>query len=164
MLYLADSSGNAATNNITIIPTGAAINGSGTFVLNSDYQFVTLTCDGTNWFVSTGGGGSTPGLPVIIGQNALTQPMSACVDDVPEIQAFINANPGGSAVTLVNVCLKSKIDFSPWTSTGSLIQLAGVTRYTYNAGEFELFNNMTVRGLGGGLVNFPRLQLGIWSQ
>lgn len=45
-----DAVGNCATNNITIIATGAlTIDGASTFVMNINYLSVTLSFNGTNW-------------------------------------------------------------------------------------------------------------------
>ena len=41
--------GNAATNNITISGNGHTILGSGTFVINTNFQTLTVVFDGTNW-------------------------------------------------------------------------------------------------------------------
>lgn len=41
--------GNASTNNITISGNGHTILGSGTFVLNTNFQTLTVIFDGTNW-------------------------------------------------------------------------------------------------------------------
>lgn len=47
-----DASGNSLNANKTILPTGSAtIDGASSFVLNIDYASVTLTSDGTNWYV-----------------------------------------------------------------------------------------------------------------
>ncbi|KFZ25698.1 MAG: hypothetical protein KQ78_02132 [Candidatus Izimaplasma bacterium HR2] len=44
--------GNATTNSITIDTEGGAlIDGSATFVSSSDYDAISLYCDGTNWYV-----------------------------------------------------------------------------------------------------------------
>ena len=47
-----DVDGNAGTNNITLDTEGSEkINGADTFVMATDSQAITVTCDGTNWFV-----------------------------------------------------------------------------------------------------------------
>ena len=46
-----DVDGNAGTNNITLDTEGTEkINGADTFVMATDSQAITVTCDGTNWF------------------------------------------------------------------------------------------------------------------
>ena len=51
-LTVKDSGGGAASYNITIAtPSSETIDGSATFVLNINYGAVTLTSDGTNWFI-----------------------------------------------------------------------------------------------------------------
>jgi hypothetical protein len=57
-----DSSGGAATNNITIDPTGATtINGAATVAIDTDYGNITCVWTGTEWIaeVSSGGAGIT---------------------------------------------------------------------------------------------------------
>jgi hypothetical protein len=51
---ITDESGACGTNNITITPTGANINGSATYVMNANYESVMIYSDGTNWFVAGG--------------------------------------------------------------------------------------------------------------
>jgi len=47
-----DAGGNAGTNNITIITQGVeTIDGSATYVINSDYDSITLYSDGNNWYI-----------------------------------------------------------------------------------------------------------------
>ena len=51
-IIVKDTSGTAATNNITIDTSGAeTIDGAATLVMDTDYQSVTLIFDGTNFFV-----------------------------------------------------------------------------------------------------------------
>lgn len=44
-----DCSGNAGTNNITITPAAGNIDGSATFVMNTNYQSVAVTYTGSQW-------------------------------------------------------------------------------------------------------------------
>lgn len=46
-----DDDGTAGTNNITITPAAGNIDGAGTYVMNVNYQSVTLTYSGTKWLV-----------------------------------------------------------------------------------------------------------------
>ena len=47
-----DAGGNASTNNITIVTEGGElIDGQATYVMNSNYESITLYSDGTNWFI-----------------------------------------------------------------------------------------------------------------
>ncbi len=47
-----DVGGNAGTNNITITTEGAeTIDGAASFVINTNYESVSLVSDGTNWFI-----------------------------------------------------------------------------------------------------------------
>lgn len=50
VLIIKDAGGNAAGANITIDGNGANIDGSGTKVMNANYQSVSLYTDGSNWF------------------------------------------------------------------------------------------------------------------
>jgi hypothetical protein len=51
ILTFKDASNNAVTNNITILSQGGElINGNASYVLNTNYQSVTLYTDGANWF------------------------------------------------------------------------------------------------------------------
>lgn len=52
-IIIADESGNAATNNITITPSAGLINGAATFVIKENYASAVLIFDGTNWFTSS---------------------------------------------------------------------------------------------------------------
>ena len=45
-----DAAGKAGTNNITIY-SADNIDGAGTYVINSDYDSITLYSDGTSWYV-----------------------------------------------------------------------------------------------------------------
>ena len=52
MLIIKDAAGNAGTNNITIDTEGSeTIDGVATAVINGDYDFIKLYCDGSNWFI-----------------------------------------------------------------------------------------------------------------
>ena len=52
VLKIKDAGGNAATNTITIDTEGSeTIDGSATYVMNTDYQAIELYSDGSNWFV-----------------------------------------------------------------------------------------------------------------
>lgn len=52
ILNIKDSGGNATANNITIQTGGSeTIDGSSTFVINVNYQSVTLVSDGNDWFI-----------------------------------------------------------------------------------------------------------------
>ena len=46
---IADQNGTALTNNITVSGNGFNINGLGSFVLNTNYQLVTVIFNGVNW-------------------------------------------------------------------------------------------------------------------
>jgi hypothetical protein len=51
ILRFKDESGDAGTNNITITPSGSEkIDEQNNYVISSDYGFVTLRCNGFNWF------------------------------------------------------------------------------------------------------------------
>jgi len=47
-----DGKGDAATNNITVSGNGILIDGSSTFVMNENYQSITLIFDGASWDVT----------------------------------------------------------------------------------------------------------------
>ena len=46
-----DSTGGAMAFNITVTPASGTIDGSATYVMNADYESVTLISNGTNWVV-----------------------------------------------------------------------------------------------------------------
>ena len=47
-----DGNGNAAVNNITIVPNGAnTIEGNPSYTVNSNYGHVNLVWDGTKWLI-----------------------------------------------------------------------------------------------------------------
>lgn len=47
-----DEGGNASTNNITIDPNASeTIDGETTFVINTDYDALTIYTNGSNWFI-----------------------------------------------------------------------------------------------------------------
>lgn len=47
-----DAAGKAGTNNITISPQGVeTIDGGVTYIINSDYDSITLYSDGNNWYI-----------------------------------------------------------------------------------------------------------------
>ena len=51
IIHIKDSGGNAGANNITIDTEGGEnIDGAGTYVISTNYDKVTLYCDGSNWF------------------------------------------------------------------------------------------------------------------
>jgi hypothetical protein len=49
-----DGKGDAATNNITITPSGKNVNGSATFVMNVNFQSTVFVFNGTQWNASNG--------------------------------------------------------------------------------------------------------------
>jgi hypothetical protein len=52
-VIIKDAAGTAGTYNITIIPTSGTIEGSGSFVMNSNFQSINLVSDGvSNWMVT----------------------------------------------------------------------------------------------------------------
>lgn len=52
LFVIKDINGNAGTNNITVsLETSGNIDGSATFVMNSNYESITLMIDGTNGFI-----------------------------------------------------------------------------------------------------------------
>lgn len=52
VIHVKDAAGNASTYTITIDTEGAEkIDGADTKVLNTDYESISMYCDGTNWFV-----------------------------------------------------------------------------------------------------------------
>lgn len=51
-ITIKDAGGSAGTNNITIDTEGAqTIDGAATAVINGNYDYITLYCDGSNWFI-----------------------------------------------------------------------------------------------------------------
>lgn len=51
-IIIKDAGGNAGTNNITVDTEAAqTIDGSATAVMSTDYESITLYCDGSNWFI-----------------------------------------------------------------------------------------------------------------
>ncbi len=46
-----DGKGDAATNNITLTPLSGTIDGSPTYVINTNYGSVSIVGDGTNWLI-----------------------------------------------------------------------------------------------------------------
>jgi len=51
-LIIKDAAGNASTYNITIDTEGSEkIDGADTAVINTDYESISLYCDGSNWFI-----------------------------------------------------------------------------------------------------------------
>jgi len=49
---LKDCTGHAGSNNITVTPTSANIDGASTFVMNVNYQSIAVTYTGTQWSVN----------------------------------------------------------------------------------------------------------------
>jgi hypothetical protein len=55
-IFIKDAGGNASVNNITLNTEGAeTIDGAGSMVINTDYGYAQIYCDGTNLFVSNKG-------------------------------------------------------------------------------------------------------------
>lgn len=50
-ITIKDESGGATTNNITVTPASETIDGAGTHVINTNFGYVTLYSDGTNYFI-----------------------------------------------------------------------------------------------------------------
>jgi len=51
-IIIKDTAGNAGTNNITVDTEGSeTIDGDATWIINGNYDWITLFCDGTNWFI-----------------------------------------------------------------------------------------------------------------
>lgn len=51
VLQVNDTGGNASVNNITVDAGASTINGAATYVMNVNYESLTLYCDGTEFFV-----------------------------------------------------------------------------------------------------------------
>ena len=51
LLYIVDSGGNASTNNITVSGPSGTINGQPTCTINTNYTSLTITSNGTNYFI-----------------------------------------------------------------------------------------------------------------
>ena len=51
MLQLNDTGGNASVNNITVDAGASTINGAATYTMNTNYESLTLYCDGTEFFI-----------------------------------------------------------------------------------------------------------------
>jgi len=52
VLCIKDAGGLASTNNITIDTEGSeTIDGDATWVINGNYDWLSLYCDGSNWFI-----------------------------------------------------------------------------------------------------------------
>lgn len=51
LFIIKDLSGNAATNNITIVPSSGTIDGQASYIMNSNYQAIQLLFNGTNYEV-----------------------------------------------------------------------------------------------------------------
>jgi hypothetical protein len=50
-LYIKDNSGNAVTHNITLSPASGNIDGSASYVMNTNYGCATVVYSGTQWLV-----------------------------------------------------------------------------------------------------------------
>lgn len=62
ILQIKDSTGSAATNNITVTPASGLIDGAASKVISNNYGSLELVSDGTNWFLQvapSGGSGVT---------------------------------------------------------------------------------------------------------
>lgn len=46
-----DGKGDATINNITVTPSSGTIDGASSFIINVNYQSVTVIFDGTNWHI-----------------------------------------------------------------------------------------------------------------
>lgn len=53
-ITIKDESGGAAANNITVTPASETIDSAGTHVINTNFGYVTLYSDGTNYFIISG--------------------------------------------------------------------------------------------------------------
>ena len=85
-----DTSGNAATNNITIATAGGTIDGFATLTINTNYGYFQIVCDGTNYFsIATQNQGNTPTL------NAQTFTISGTYTPSSNIQYAIVELLGG---------------------------------------------------------------------
>lgn len=49
--FIKDSGGSAGTNNITVTPADGNIDGSSSFVMNSNRMSLHISCDGSNWHI-----------------------------------------------------------------------------------------------------------------
>ena len=50
-LIIKDTSGNRTANAITITPSSGNIEGDSNYIIQSDYESVTLVSDSTNWYI-----------------------------------------------------------------------------------------------------------------
>lgn len=51
LFRIKDSTGNAGVNNITINSLGGNIDGSPSYIMNTNYQAVTIQSNGLNWYL-----------------------------------------------------------------------------------------------------------------
>jgi hypothetical protein len=51
MVTVCDGKGDAATNNVTVVPAAGTINGAANNVISSNYGFRTYLYDGSQWLV-----------------------------------------------------------------------------------------------------------------
>jgi hypothetical protein len=87
---------------------------------------------------------------IIQGQNDISTNFHFCLDDTPTIQAIINAYPSVGVLRLVNICLQTKLDFTPWAGNNNVLELEGQNRCAMNKAELDIGSYMAVVGIGGG--------------
>jgi hypothetical protein len=115
LLTIKDISDNAVTNNITISPASGTIDGASSKVLNSNYDVLQLTTDGTNWY---GVSKTPPVTPLAIYDGEIAQTSSSA----------------GSANTAYLVAVTIP---APVTLTGVRVRFAAGGSGHYDAGIYK---------------------------
>ena len=158
---ITDGGGNAGTSNITVLPpAGKTIDGQSSYVMNTNYQSVTFSYDGTQVLIGSGSqgignnisvpGSITAGTTITAGGTIVAGTgLTTTTGSLNATAGFINDKSGNVRNIVVN-----KV-FGPYTlvasDNGKLVSFDG--NLTLPSGVFTPGNNFMGLNRGGGITS-----------
>lgn len=134
-ITIADESGTAKTNPITIAPGAGTINGASSVVINQNYASQTITFDGTNWFTN---------------EDPFSLDSWTDITGVSQTIAINNGYLSNNAGTVAFTLPATAVQFSQFKIVG--VQGAWTLSQAANQ-QIQIGNTATTLGVGGSLAS-----------